>query len=137
MTDKLSEEKKEEVILKEEIKEEAIAEEEIKEDAIQKLEKIRLQMKGAYITPSHPHFVDISVVNSDTSYNIIGLILTNLGMLFIGIYYSAPERPTQIYGYLSWFLLVFGIIIYCYGKWYLHKKINEEKISLDEYYGED
>lgn len=147
MTDKLSKEKKEEVILKEEISqeevtikeetEEVVTKEEINEDAIQKLEKIRLQMKGVYITPSHPHYVDISVVYSENSYNIIGYILTNFGMLFIGLYYAYPDKSMPLYGYFFWGVFLFGFCIYAYGKYYLHKKINEEKIELDEYYGED
>ncbi len=109
----------------------------INDDAIQKLEKIKLQMKGSYITPSHHHWVDISVVNSDTSYNIIGYILTNLGMLFIGLYSANPFESMPLYGYFFWGVFLLGIGIYGYGKWYLHKKINEEKVAVDEYYGKD
>lgn len=146
MTNKLSEQTEEEATIKEEAvaqevineeTEEVVAQEDIEEDAIQKLEKIRVQTRGAYITPSHPHFVDISVVNSDTSYNIIGYILTNLGMLFIGLYSANPFESMQLYGFFFWGVLLLGICIYIYGKFYLHKKINEEKISFDEYYRED
>lgn len=109
----------------------------VPEEKLQELKKLRRVHSDVSITPPHPHLVDVSLVNSDNSYNIIGYILTNLGMLFIGLYSAYPDKSMPLYGYFFWGVFLLGIGIYVYGKWYLHKKVNQEKISLDEYYGGD
>lgn len=108
----------------------------IKEEAIQKIQKIRRRDRDICITPPHPHLVDKSVVESETVFNVIGYLLTTSSSFVIGIYYSTPEKSTLRYDYLFGIFFFLGIGFYVYGKWYLHKKINEEKISLSEYYDE-
>ena len=117
--------------------EEVVEKSPIKDEQIQKIRKIKQKNKDIFITPPRPHLVDISVVQSETTYNIIGSILITIGSLFFGIFYASPEKSITLSIYLSGSLLIFGIIIYVYGKIYLYKKIHKDKISLDEYYGEE
>lgn len=108
----------------------------IDEEKIEKLKNIRSSRTDISITPPRPHLVDVSVVQSESVFNFISYILTILGSLFIGIYHK-PEGQIELYECFFWGILGLGLLLYMIGKLYLYKKMTEEKISLDEYFGEE
>lgn len=83
-------------------------------------------LKSISITPPTLHYVDISVVESETIFNLIGIILITLGLTFIG----GKTIPL----YVGFVLLILGIIIYLFGKLYLYYKIKRHAIPLTDYY---